>query len=70
MRELAQEKYGVRHFVVDHHSGLAPLLNEIDAKRSVIFARMAVSHESAMEDLSSKFGAKPENIPALSDGHI
>jgi ornithine decarboxylase len=61
----AQEKYGVRHFVVDHHSGLAPLLNEIDAKQSVIFARMAVSHESAMEDLSSKFGAKPENIPAL-----
>lgn len=61
----AQKEFGVRHFVVDHHSGLAPLVSEIDAKQSVIFARMAVSHDSAMEDLSSKFGAKPENIPAL-----
>jgi ornithine decarboxylase len=61
----AQQKFGVRHFVVDHHSGLAPLVAEIEAKQSVIFARMAVSHDSAMEDLSSKFGAKPENIPAL-----
>lgn len=61
----AQEEYGVRHFVVDHHSGLAPLIDEIDPKNSVIFARMAVSHESALENLSAKFGAKPENIPAL-----
>lgn len=61
----AQREFGVRHFVVDHHSGLAPLLNEIDPKQAVIFARMAVSHESAQEDLSAKFGAKPENVPAL-----
>ena len=61
----AQMEYGVRHFVVDHHSGLAPLLDEVDVSQSVIFARMAVSHESALEDLSAKFGAKPENIPAL-----
>jgi len=61
----AQMEYGVRHFVVDHHSGLAPLLNEIEVSQSVIFARMAVSHESALEDLSAKFGAKPENIPTL-----
>jgi ornithine decarboxylase len=61
----AQTEFGVRHFVIDHHSGLAPLLDEIDVSRSVIFARMAVSHESALEDLSAKFGAKPENIPAL-----
>lgn len=27
----AQRTYGVRHFVIDHHSGLAPLLSEIDA---------------------------------------
>jgi len=61
----AQTEFGVRHFVIDHHSGLAPLLDEIDVSRSVIFARMAVSHESALEDLSTKFGAKPENIPTL-----
>ncbi len=62
---LAQQKFGVRHFVVDHHSGLQPLLEEIDAARSVIFARMAVSHESALENLSKKFGARPENVPDL-----
>jgi ornithine decarboxylase len=61
----AQKEHGVRHFVVDHHSGLAPLVQEIDPKKSVIFARMAVSHVSAMENLSAKFGAKPENVPAL-----
>ena len=31
----------------------------------VIFARMAVSHASAMMDLSSKFGAPPGEIPDL-----
>jgi len=61
----AQREFGVRHFVVDHHSGLAPLLEEIDPRQSVIFARMAVSHESAQEDLSAKFGAKPENVPVI-----
>ena len=61
----AQLEYGVRHFVVDHHSGLAPLVAEIEPGKSVIFARMAVSHVSAQANLSAKFGAKPENIPAL-----
>lgn len=61
----AQIEHGVRHFVVDHHSGLAPLVEEIEPGKSVIFARMAVSHVSAQANLSAKFGAKPENIPAL-----
>ena len=61
----AQEKYGVRHFMVDHLSGLPRLVQEIDATRSVIFARMAVHHESAMEDLSARFGAQPEEMPQL-----
>ncbi len=61
----AQEKHGVRHFVVDHLSGLSQLVTEIEASRSVIFARMAVHHESAMEDLSVRFGAPPEEIPPL-----
>lgn len=61
----AQVDFGVRHFVIDHQSGLAPLLSEIDASSSVIFARMAVSHASAQADLSTKFGALPEDIPAL-----
>jgi len=61
----AQEKYGVRHFVVDHLSGLSQLVQEIEPSRSVIFARMAVHHESAMEDLSARFGAPPEEMPLL-----
>ena len=63
--ETAQEKHDVRHFVVDHLSGLSRLVEEIDTSRSVIFARMAVHHESAMEDLSVRFGAQPEEMPAL-----
>ena len=61
----AQKKHGVRHFVVDHLSGLSQLIEEIDTSRSVIFARMAVHHESAMEDLSVRFGAQPEEMPEL-----
>ncbi|MFV1998365.1 MAG: type III PLP-dependent enzyme, partial [Acidiferrobacterales bacterium] len=61
----AQEKHGVRHFVVDHLSGLSQLAKEIETSRSVIFARMAVHHESAMEDLSVRFGAPPEEMPLL-----
>ena len=61
----AQEKHGVRHFVVDHLSGLAQLVQEIEPSRCVIFARMAVHHQSAMEDLSRRFGAPPEAMPAL-----
>ncbi len=61
----AQEKYGVRHFLVDHLNGLSQLVEEIDTSRSVIFARMAVHHESAMEDLSARFGAPPEDMPLL-----
>lgn len=61
----AQKKHGMRHFMVDHLSGLAALATEIDASRSVIFARMAVHHESAMQDLSVRFGAQPEEMPQL-----
>ena len=61
----AQEKHGVRHFLVDHLSGLSQLANEIDTSRAVIFARMAMHHESAMEDLSIRFGAPREEMPHL-----
>jgi len=57
--------HGVRHFMVDHLSGLDILASEISMTDCVVFARMAVSHESAKMDLSSKFGAPPAEIPAL-----
>jgi ornithine decarboxylase len=62
---LAQQEHGVRHFMVDHINALLPLLDEIDASRSIIFARMAVSHDSALADWSTKFGAQPEEMPEL-----
>ena len=61
----AQQQYGVRHFVVDHPKGLELLAGEIDMKRAVVFARMAVHHNAAIYDLSSKFGAPPTEIPGL-----
>ncbi|HSD69117.1 MAG TPA: hypothetical protein VLB07_06185 [Woeseiaceae bacterium] len=62
---VAQRQYGVRHFVIDHDAGLESLAREIDLPGSVIFARMAVHHKSAMSDLSAKFGAAPALIPSL-----
>jgi ornithine decarboxylase len=61
----AQRDYGVRHFMIDHADRLVSLAGEIDFRDCVVFARMAVSHESAMMDLSSKFGARPADIPQL-----
>ena len=61
----AQQEFGVRHFVVDHVDGLKLLLAEIDPRQAVIFVRLAVHHQSAMVDLSSKFGATAEDTLAL-----
>lgn len=61
----AFNSFGVRHFMVDHTGRLDALAAEISLGECVVFARMAVSHETAMVDLSSKFGAPPEEIPAL-----
>ncbi|HET6630602.1 MAG TPA: hypothetical protein VFG91_12575 [Woeseiaceae bacterium] len=61
----AQDRFGVRHFMIDHAAGLQPLADEIDMPRAVVFARMAAQHASAMQELSSKFGAPPEQVPGL-----
>ena len=61
----AATEFGVRHFVVDHVDAIPRLVSEIEPGRSVIFARMAVHHASAMEDLSQKFGAAPAEIPPI-----
>jgi ornithine decarboxylase len=61
----AQSRYGVRHFMVDHLSGIDLLQDEIDIAASVVFARMAVSHDSAMIDLSNRFGAPPVDMPDI-----
>lgn len=61
----AYESHGVRHFMIDHADRLPLLAAEADLRRCVVFVRMAVSHDSAMMDLSSKFGAPPAELPGL-----
>ena len=61
----AEQTFGVRHFLVDHLSGIERLGSEIDIRKSVVFARMAVHHDSAMHDLSGRFGAPVGEIPPL-----
>jgi len=62
---IAQERYGVQHFVVDHVSAIDRLAREIDLSCSVLFARMAVHHKAAMQDLSVRFGAPVSDMPDL-----
>lgn len=62
---IAAAELGTRHYVVDHIDAIPRLVSEIEPVKSVIFARMAVHHASAMEDLSQKFGAAPPEIPAI-----
>jgi len=61
----AFEQHGVRHFMVDHAEGIALLQQEIEFGDCVVFTRMAVHHAAALQDLSSKFGALPEQVPGL-----
>jgi len=61
----ARARFGVCRFVVDDPSGLEALCREIEPRDSVIFVRMATSHASAVIDLSSKFGARPDDMAAL-----
>jgi ornithine decarboxylase len=63
--EAAYQSHGVRHFMVDHASGVDSLAARISLEDCVVFARMAVSHDAAFVDLSSKFGAPPDDIPGL-----
>ena len=62
---FAQVRHGVRHFVIDHPTGLDMLATEVDMSRSVVFARMAVHHDAALADLSIRFGAKQEEMVPL-----
>jgi ornithine decarboxylase len=61
----AFHRFGVRHFVVDHPDGLSALKQEVPIEQCVVFVRMAVSHESAYNDLSIKFGAGPGEVHGL-----
>ena len=55
----AYEVYGVRHFVIDHPSELAKVMDETGGEGVAIIVRMATPHAGAAFDLSTKFGASP-----------
>jgi ornithine decarboxylase len=61
----AFERYGVRHFMVDHADGIELLAAEIDLSAAVVFVRMAVHHKAALQDLSAKYGAPPAAVAGL-----
>ena len=55
----AYEVYGVRHFVIDHESELAKVIDETGGEGVAIIVRVATPHAGAAFDLSTKFGASP-----------
>ncbi len=56
--ESAYKNHGVRHYVVDHASEIEKISETIAPSREVvIIVRLAVHHEGAVYELSSKFGA-------------
>ncbi len=60
--ESAYKNHGVRHYVVDHASELEKISETIAPNREVvIIVRLAVHHEGAVYELSSKFGASVDD---------
>lgn len=66
----AYRDYGVRSFVVDHHNELDRLLQELPDKDVEIFVRLAAHDDDAVYDLSTKFGASPEDAATLLAGVV
>jgi ornithine decarboxylase len=61
----AYSHHSVRSFVVDHESELERLLDELPGRDVDIFVRLAAHDSDAVYDLSTKFGAYPEQVIAL-----
>jgi len=58
--------YGIRHFVVDHESELAKVMDQTGGEDLVIVVRVRTPTSSnTLYDLSSKFGATPPDAAAL-----
>jgi ornithine decarboxylase len=61
----AYSRHAVRSFVVDHESELERLLEELPGRDVDIFVRLAAHDSDATYDLSTKFGAYPDQVIAL-----
>ncbi len=58
--------YGIRHFVVDHASELAKVLDETGGENVVIIVRLHTPPvQAALYHLASKFGAEPDQAVEL-----
>jgi ornithine decarboxylase len=58
--------YGIRHFVVDHESELAKIVDETGGEDVVIVVRMSTpASAQTLYNLSSKFGAPPAQAAEL-----
>ena len=57
--KTSHDVYGVRHFVIDHPSELAKVIDETGGEGVAVIVRMATPHAGAAFDLSTKFGASP-----------
>ncbi|MFQ5773889.1 MAG: type III PLP-dependent enzyme [Kiloniellaceae bacterium] len=64
--KTAHTVYGIRHFVVDHDSELDKVIEETGDRDLVVIVRLKTpGSERTLYDLSSKFGAPPEEGAAL-----
>jgi len=61
----AFHEYGITDYVVDHPDELEKLIRETGGKGIRIFVRIATPLGGAMLELSSKFGATPEDAAKL-----
>jgi ornithine decarboxylase len=62
----AYHVYGVRRFVLDHADELAKITAATGPARDLeLFVRLAVPGDGAMLSLTGKFGASPQEAPAL-----
>ena len=62
----AHQKYGVRHYVIDHEEEIQKISEIIPASRDIIIVvRLALHHEASLYDLSIKFGTSVEGAIGL-----
>ncbi len=56
----AFEVYGVRDFVIDHHSELEKIVDAAESESVNVFVRLKTPETKAIYNLAAKFGASPE----------
>lgn len=54
------EVYGVRDFIVDHHSELDKIIDATEGESVNVFVRLKTPETKALYNLAAKFGAAPE----------